>query len=136
MDMETSKLGAAVKMREHFAGVQKMPGIKCAFQPLLLFQVILGELDVHQVAFLDTDTMFTGQHSAHLDTATQNIGTKFFGTLKLTGLICIEQDQRMEIAIAGMKHIGDPQPYFWLSEAMRRIMSGNRRRGIVPSMHR
>ena len=50
-------------MRKDFAGVQKMVCIKGAFQTLLLFHVIFGELDRHQIAFFNTHPMFVGDVS-------------------------------------------------------------------------
>ena len=107
VDMKSAKLGTAMKIGEHLAGVQKMPRIKGTFQPLLLFQIILGELDGHQIALFDPDTMFTGQHTAHLDTASQDIRAEFLGPFQLAGLVGIEQDQRMQIAVTGMEHVGN-----------------------------
>ena len=92
MDMQTSKFGATVKLREHLARVQKMPRVEGAFQALLLLQVVLGELDGHQVAFLDTHAVLASQHAAHLHTAAQDVGAEFLGTLKLAGLVRIKQD--------------------------------------------
>jgi hypothetical protein len=80
MNMQPAKLGTTMQMREHLAGIQEMPGIKRTFQPLLLFQVIFGELDCHQVTLFNTNAMFTGQHTTHFNTAFQNIGTEILGT--------------------------------------------------------
>ena len=66
MDMQTSKFGATVKLREHLARVQKMPRVEGAFQALLLLQVVLGELYGHQIALLDTHAVLPGQYTTHL----------------------------------------------------------------------
>ena len=109
MDMQTSKFGATVKLREHLARVQKMPRVEGAFQALLLLQVVLGELDGHQVALLNTHAVLPGQYTTHLHTAAQDVGAEFLGTLKLAGLVRIKQDQRMQIAVTSMEYIGHAQ---------------------------
>ena len=37
MDMQAAQFGAAMQMREYLPRIQQVPGIKGAFQPLLLF---------------------------------------------------------------------------------------------------
>ena len=112
VNMKASQFGAAMQMREYLTRIQQVPGIKGAFQPLLLFQVILSELNGHEVTLFHTDTMFTGQHTTHFNAAAQDIGTKILGAFQLTRDIGIKQDQRVQIAITRMKHISDPQPDF------------------------
>ena len=53
--------------------------------------------------------MLAGQHAAEFDADPQDIGAETFGPLHFAGLVGIVQDQRMQIAVAGMKHIGDAQ---------------------------
>ena len=87
-----------------------MARVKSAFETLLLFQVILGELDIHQITLLDTDAVLAGKHASHLDTATQNVGTKLLGAFKLSLLVGIEQDQRVKVAVASMEDIRHTKP--------------------------
>ena len=54
--------------------------------------------------------MLAGQHAADLDAKPQDIGAECLGTLDLAGLVGVVEDQRVQIAVAGMKHIGDRQP--------------------------
>ena len=47
----------------------------------------------------------------------------------------VVEDQRVQIAVAGMEHVGDPQAVCGAtSRAMRFSTCGSWRRGIVPSM--
>ena len=55
VDMEPAKLGTAVEIGKHLARIQEMAWVESTFQPLLLFEIILGELDIHQVALFDAD---------------------------------------------------------------------------------
>ena len=86
-----------------------MISIKGTFQPLLLFQIILGELDGHQVTLFNTNAMLTGQHTAHFNAAFKYIGSKILGAFQLARYVGIKQDQRMQIAVARMKHVCHPQ---------------------------
>ena len=67
MDMHAAHLGAAVQLREHLAGVQQAVRVERAFQALLLVQIGLVELDLHKVALLHPDAVFTGENAADLD---------------------------------------------------------------------
>src|SRR4030088_1408983 len=109
MDVHAAQLGAAVQGRKYLAGIEQALRVERAFQPLLLVEIDLPEHLRHQVSFLDADAMFTGQHAAELDADPQDIGAEVLRPLDLAGLVSIVQDQRMQIAVAGMKHVGDAQ---------------------------
>ena len=66
----------------------------------------------HQVALLDADAMLAGENAPDLDAELENFGAELFGLLQLTRDIGIIENERMQIAIAGMKHVGDAQPIF------------------------
>ena len=53
--------------------------------------------------------MLTCNCSPELNTKGENIGAKGFRTRKLTLYVGIEQYQRMQVSVAGMKDIGHPQ---------------------------
>ena len=50
--------------------------------------------------------MFAGQHAAEFDAAAQDIGAEGFGPVHLAGLVGVVQNQRMQIAVAGVEHVG------------------------------
>jgi hypothetical protein len=110
--MQSAQLGTTVKNRENFARVQEMPGIESAFKALLLFEIIFGEHHAHQVTFFDTHTMLAGKNTAKLNTGFKNSGTKLLGTLQIPRPVGIKKDERMKIAVTGMKDIGDTKPEF------------------------
>ena len=56
--------------------------------------------------------MFAGQAPADLDTEAQDVGTECLAQLQIAGLVGIEQDQRVHVAIAGVEHIAHIQPVF------------------------
>src|SRR5687768_5092900 len=96
-----AKLGAAMEDREHLAGIEQAVAVEGAFEPLLLVEIGLGEHFRHQVALLDSDTMLAGQDAAHLHAELQNVGAEFFRALELIRVVGVEQNERMQIAIAG-----------------------------------
>ena len=74
--------------------------------------------------------MLAGQHAAHPNTELQDLGTEFLGALELVLLAGIEQDERVEIAVAGVKDIGAGQAIFGReiahgAEHGREILAGN-----------
>ncbi len=91
----------------------------------------------HQVALLDADAMLAGEHAADLDAKPQNVGAEFFGALEFVRIVRIEEDERMQIAVAGMKDIGDAQAVLPpTARACASSTSGSSLRGIVPSMQK
>ena len=109
MDHNAAQFGAAAELGEDLAGIEQMVGIEGALHAHLLVQVDLGELHAHQVALLDSDAMLAGQHAADAHAEPQDIGAEFLGAMQLVGIVGVEQDQRMEIAVTGMEDVDDPQ---------------------------
>ena len=98
-------------------------------------EVGLVEHRAHQVALFDADAVLAGQHAADLDAEPQDVGAERLGALDLARLVGVVEDQRMEIAVAGMKHIGDAEPVLLRQVAhARSAPRASRPRGIVPSM--
>src|SRR5262245_33648437 len=110
MDVHAPELGAAVQRRKHLARVEQALVIERAFEPLLLLEIGLGEHCRHQVALLHAHPMLAGEHTAHLDAKLQDVGAELFRTLELARLVGIIENERMEIAVAGMEHVGDGKP--------------------------
>ena len=65
------------------------------------------ELHSHQIALFHANAMLTGQAAADFHAKLQYIGTKGFSAAKTIGVIRVKHNQRMQIAITGMEHIGD-----------------------------
>src|ERR1035437_5487507 len=97
VDVHAAEFGAAVQGWKYLAGIEQALRVERAFQPLLLVEVDLAEHLRHQVALLDADAMFAGQHAAEFDADPQDIGAEGFGPLHFAGLVGIVQDQRMQI---------------------------------------
>jgi hypothetical protein len=50
--------------------------------------------------------------SGSKDAQFQQTSAEFLSTLQLTGLVGVEQDQRMQVAVAGMEDVGHAQSVF------------------------
>ena len=61
----------------------------------------------HQVALLDADAVLAGQAAADLDAELQDVGAGRLGLRQLRRVVGVEEDQRMEVAVAGMEDVGD-----------------------------
>jgi hypothetical protein len=109
--------------------------IEGAFDPHLLVEVGLAEHFRHQVALLHADAVLAGQHAADLDAKAQDIGAKTFGLLQFARHVGVVEDQRMQIAVAGVKDVGDAAVrIFPKGRACRPAHCGSSLRGMVPSM--
>ena len=51
--------------------------------------------------------MLAGQAAADLDAEFEDIGAGAFGLGELLRVVGVEQDQRMQIAVAGVEDVGD-----------------------------
>ena len=90
---------------------------------------------VHQVALLDADAVLAGQHATDLDAQPQDVGAERLGALQLARLVGVVQDERMQVAVAGMKDVGDRAARTARDiSRIRASTRGSALRGIVPSM--
>src|SRR3546814_2146453 len=87
-------------------------GVERAFDALLLRKILLAEHLGHQVALLDADTVFAGEHPADLDAQPQNVAAERLGAIEFAGLVGVIEDQRMQVAVAGMEHVRYPEAVF------------------------
>jgi len=104
---------AAVQGGHRFARIQERIGVKRSFYPMKHFKFIGAKLDAHLVDFLDPHAVLASDGSTHLDTQFQDFGALFFGFFQLPRLIPIEQNERVQVAVPGVEHIGTTQPVFF-----------------------
>src|SRR4051812_22868243 len=105
--MQPTEFGAAVQLGKYLARVEQTFAVKGAFQALLLIEIDLAEHRWHQIALLDTDAMLAGQNTADLDAEFEDLGAELLGLFELAGLVGIVKDQRVQVAVTGMEHVGD-----------------------------
>ena len=100
-----------------------------------MLEVVLVEHGAHEIALFDADPVLAGQNAADFDTELENVGAELLGLFKLARIVGIVKDQGMQVAVAGVEHIGDAQPMeLFDSSFMRPSTLGSWWRGIVPSM--
>ena len=68
-----------------------------------------SELDAHLVDFFDADTVLAGDGAAVGDAQFEDFAAERLGAGKFARLVGIEQDQRMQVTVAGMKDVGAAQ---------------------------
>ena len=68
--------------------------------------------NVTLVAYLDADTMLAGDRTASLDAELKDAVRQDFGSMFLAFNASIVKHQRMQVAVAGVKYIGDSDARF------------------------
>src|SRR5262249_49608050 len=63
----------------------------------------------HQIALLDADAVLAGEYAPDLDAEFEDLRSERLGPLQLARRIGVVENQRMQVAIAGVKYIGYPQ---------------------------
>src|SRR5271166_3485945 len=132
--MHAAELRAAAELRKHLPGIEQALFIEGAFETLLLVEVDLVEHRVHEVALLDADAVLAGQNAADLDAKPEDVAAERLRALEFPWLVGVIEDQRMQIPVAGVKHIGGAQAVARLHLFHAERTSPIRLRGIVPSM--
>src|SRR6516165_10890829 len=110
MDMHAAELGTAVECRKHLARIEQATAVEGAFEPLLLREVGLAEHDRHEIALLHAHPMLTRQYASYLDAELEDLRPEPLGALKLARLVGIVEDERMQVAVSGVEHVGDCEP--------------------------
>ena len=90
-------------------GLSSAVGSKAHLRRCCWSRSISIEHRLHEIALLDADAVLAGQHAAHLDAQPQDLGAERLGALQLAGLVGVVQDQRMQVAVAGVEDVGDAQ---------------------------
>src|SRR5207302_10720924 len=60
-------------------------------------------------ALLDADAVLAGDRAAVADARFQDFRARIHHALDGAGLALVEEDERMEVAVAGVEDVGDPQ---------------------------
>src|SRR5690606_16422482 len=93
--------------REDLVGIEQPLRIEHALDPHLKGKLAGCELARHEIAFLDADTMLACEAAPDLDAELKDIRAGFLRATKLLGVVGLEKNERMEIAVAGMENICD-----------------------------
>src|SRR6476469_6681240 len=97
-DAHLAEFGAAVQGRNGLVRIEQEGHIEGALDGKKGIEFGTGELHAHRIDFFLADAVFTGDGAADFDAQGENGGAKGFGAIEFTGLVGVEQDQRMQIA--------------------------------------
>ena len=90
---------------KHLARVRDTVRIECGAQSLHAIDFVSGEHVREVLAFFHSDSVFASEGAAHLDAHFENFAGEFFRAFERTGNPPIEKNQRMKIAVAGVKNV-------------------------------
>ena len=124
----------AVALREHLAAVGDVVRIHRPVQPLHAVHVVgpvhLGE----ERALLEADAVLAGDRAAERDAHPQDLGGQRLGAIVRAGDAAVEEDQRVQVAVAGVEDVGDAHAVPAADScSMRTSASPSRLRGTTPS---
>lgn len=111
-DTHGAEFGAPVKRGDGTPRVQQTCPIECGLDRVEAGEFGGRELHAHLVQLLHPDTMLTSDRPPHLHAEPQDLRADVLGKGELRVVIGIESDERMQVAITGVKHIGDDEPAF------------------------
>src|SRR6185312_14128227 len=107
LGLQRSSIAAAARVADDLRGLAVR--IEGALESLLLLQIRRLKLHLHQIALLHANAMLAGQHATHLDAKREDIGTEALGPFELIVATGVVENQRMQVAVAGVKDVGDRQ---------------------------
>ncbi len=116
-------------------GLSSSPGSKARLTAMNCSSSVLAELDAHLVDLLDADAVLAGDGAADLDAQLQDLAAELLGPLQLARVVGVVEDQRVQVAVAGVEHVGHRQAVL-LGQLARcgAAPPAARVRGMVPSM--
>jgi len=109
MHAHHAELRAAVQCGDSLAGIEQTELIERMLDRVEDSEFRCAELHTHLVDFLHTHAMLPGDSAADLHAQYQYRRAELLGTPELIVVIRIEHDQRMQVAITGVKHVSSLQ---------------------------
>lgn len=134
VNVHRAEFRAAVQGRDVLAGVEQALRVERRFYRVKQGQLVAVELRAHLIDFLPSHAVFAGDAAADLHAQFQYLPAQRFRPGQFAGLVGVEQDQRMHIAVAGMEHIGHAQAMFGAEAGDAFEHAGQFAAGMVPSM--
>ncbi len=102
-------LGATRQRRYRLAGIQDPQWIETLAQRVKLVTFRIAELNAHFPELLHANPMFAGNRAAVMDAQLQDLAAELLGFLEFALFAGVIQNQRMQITVTGVKHVGDRQ---------------------------
>ena len=127
-------LAAQPRGREDLAGVGDVVGVEGAADQLHRVQVVVGEHPRHVGGLVDADAVLAGDRAAGGDAEVEDRAADLLG--RLAGALdrVVEQHEGVQVAVAGVEHVGDPDAGGRRrARRSRASTSGSAVRGMTPS---
>ena len=105
-----SKIGAAFRAGEHLVRIAAALGIEHAPQQPHRVQILRSELLRHEIDFLHADAVLARDAAAQLDALFQDLVAGGERAADLIRIAFIVKNQRMNVAVAGVKDVRNAQP--------------------------
>src|SRR5712692_6771058 len=107
-------LAAQPRRRHHLARVGEPGRVERAPQPLHRVEVAGPEQERHRARLVDSDPVLAGDRAARLDARVEDRLGQLLGALGLALVALVVEDERMEVPVAGVEDVADPQPELFL----------------------
>ena len=112
MHMHTPEFSAAVQRWHGFARIEQGVFVEGCFHRMKQRQFGGAELHAHGIYFFHADAVFAGNGAAKFNRQLEDFRAKGLGALEFPRAVGVIQDQRMQITVAGMKHVHAAQTIF------------------------
>src|SRR5579883_1275298 len=119
MHAQPPKLGTAVQCRHGLAGVEQAALIERALDGMEDLELAPAELHAHLLDLLHADAMLAADAAAFAHAELENLAAEGLRPGEFVRDVGIEEDQRVQIAVAGMEDVGAAQAVFALHPADR-----------------
>ena len=112
MYVHASHLRAAMECGHRFARIEQSLRVECVLHAMEALELGRRELHAHVADLLHAHSMLAGDRPADFNAELEHFGAKGLRLLGVAGSIRIVENQRMQIPVAGVKHIHAGQAEF------------------------
>ena len=107
MHVHAAELRTSRKGWHGLTGVHQRRRIKGRLQAVKLLELGLVELYAHLIELFHANTVLAGHRPADIHAKLQDLTAERFRALLLAWLVGVIQNERMQISIARVEHVGD-----------------------------
>src|SRR5438552_15698492 len=105
MNVHATELGAASERGYGLAGIEQALLVERSLDAAKAFELRRRELRAHATQFFHANAMLARDRAADFNAQRQNLIAECDRTFLVAGLVGVEQDQRMQIAVTGVEHV-------------------------------
>ena len=99
-----------LRIREHLAPVRQLAGIDRHADPAHRVQIDVVEHLAQVLPLLHPHPVLAGDRAAEVDAESEDLARQLLGAPQFAFDPAIEEDERVQVAIARMEDVGDPDP--------------------------